>query len=69
MSKSSRAAFGTYSTKPIKKAVQPVAPVPTEVKEEPPKAVIETPKPVEQTLEELSHQLLFQDGIKHIIKF
>ena len=58
MSKSSRAAFGTYSTKPIKKAqpaqvITQAAPVPVqvEVKEEPKPVAIE--KPVEQALEEL----------------
>ena len=67
MSKSSRAAFGTYSTKPIKKAVQaPVitqavsAPAPLasleakeELKSEPKPVVIES-KAVEQVLEELN---------------
>ena len=65
MSKSSRAAFGTYSTKPIKKAVQPIAQpaqvitqapvaaqiIPLETKEEP--KVVTEPKAVEQVLEEL----------------
>ena len=76
MSKSSRQAFGSYNTKPIKKAVQPVVsvqqePAPVgqalesaalkdepgrfkeELKQEPKPVVIETPKPVEQALEEL----------------
>ena len=68
MSKSSRAAFGTYSTKPIKKAVQapvitqavsapaPLAPLEAkeELKSEPKPVVIES-KAVEQVLEELKN--------------
>jgi hypothetical protein len=67
MSKSSRAAFGTYSTKPIKKAVvqapvitqavsAPAPLAPLEAKEElksEPKPVVMESKAVEQVLEEL----------------
>ena len=65
MSKSSRQAFGSYNTKPIKKAVQPVAPaqvitqapvatqvIPLETKEEP-KTVIVEPQQVTKELEEM----------------
>lgn len=85
MSKSSRAAFGTYSTKPIKKAVQapvitqavsapaPLAPLEAkeELKSEPKPVVIESRRSSKflRSWKIQSHRLLFQDGIKHIIKF